>query len=266
MRTFIILIVSWVSCLGALTEPIIYHFPEKVQSYIRMWVDSFDETKRKDVCFFLGSSRGNASGEYIFYLHLSTGRGSGAWGGMVERSNRWVSIGSTLYPIIVDYDEIYGISCDQDLGQLGTIGKRDGLIRRSKALFHGNTIYFDLKGKHVKCIPGLKKKYFSRDKSSKEKIEYVSPRDSALIVYIIPDRKELDIAAITGDNKFIFIHRNANEIVIEPVFDGDYSGFANNSRRCVLVDTKMTPLVFDYDLLFSNNKAMSYGIQAQSPK
>lgn len=256
MRSFIVLILLWAHSVGVPVEPIIYCFPDKVQSCIQTWVDSFDETGKENLFFYLGSSGGSANEGYPFFLHLCTGRGSGEWGRMVERSNRWVRIGSALYPLLVDYDEIYGISCDQDFGQLGTLGKRDGMIRRSKTLFHGNTVYFDLKGKHVKCVPRLKKHIFSRSKSADNEVLSYYPKDSSSIIYIIPDKEELTLAATTEDYNLVFIHHEEEGISVDPVFEDKYLRYTQNSRRHVLVDTKAIPLVLNYDLLFSIENTM----------
>ena len=122
---------------------------------------------------------------------------------------------------------------------------------RSRTLFHGYTVFFDHKGKHVKCTPRMKRSLFLRDKSTENKVEYVSPRDTSSIMHILPDKEEMEVAAIAEEYKLIYIHRDKDEVVVEPVFEDDYLRFLDKTHSCVLVDTELVPLLFDYDLLFS---------------
>lgn len=251
MKSLIILIIYLLQSIGAPTEPIVYRFPVSVQSYIQTWVDSFDESGKEKLFFYLGSNHDGKNGGQTFYLHFCAERSSGEWGKMVNQSNRWVRVGSKLYPILLDYDEIYGVSCAQDLNELGTIGQRDGVVMRTRTLFHGYTVFFDHKGKHVKCSPRMRRSLFSRGKSTENKAEYVLPRDTSSIIHILLDKEEMEVAAIAEEYKLIYIHRDKDEVVVEPVFEDDYLRFLDKTHSCVLVDTELVPLLFDYDLLFS---------------
>ena len=141
MRSIFVLILVCAHSIFASAEPIIYRFPDKVQSYIESWAGAFDESEKENLFLYLGMSYVDEKGEFPFALYLCTDRGSGELGRLADRSNRWARVGSTFFPIVIDYDETYGVSYNQDLGKLGTIGQREGLVQRSRTLFHGCTVF-----------------------------------------------------------------------------------------------------------------------------
>lgn len=241
MRLIIINICLIVNFFFASAEPIIYRLPDRVTSKMHNWVESFDQDSLEQVFFRLGHTDNTQHSLYQFYLQFCEGVGYGQWGKMAERTNRFVLVGQRLFPLILDYDDLLGVSFNQDISEKYLNDNEEETIKRSTTIFHGKTIYFNLKqhsnNTRLRLQPVL---------------TTIAPRDSNFIAYVIPNTIPISyIKSIKDTSAVVFIRREGDKkIQVTVTLDGVHVFLRDETHRFAIIEKQRVPVLFDYDFLF----------------
>lgn len=244
MRLIIINICLIVNFFFASAEPIIYSLPDRVTSKMQNWVESFDQDSLEQVFFHLGHTDNTQQSLYQFYLQFCEGVGYGQWGKMAERTNRFVLVGHRLFPLILDYDDFLGVSFNQDISEICLNDSEEEAIKRSTTIFHGKTIYFNLKqhsnNTRLRLQPVL---------------TTIAPRDSNVIAYVIPNTIPIsNIKSVKDTSAVVFIRREGDKkIQVTVTSDGVHAFLRDETHRFAIIEKQKVPVLLDYDLLFFIN-------------
>lgn len=225
------------------SQPLEYQLDIKTEKKVTRWTKSLPKNIRDSIYFRIGRV---SSEENRYSISCCTFNINDRWSDLAHYSNRLLNVKGRLYPIVLDYDDSFSILLDNNASPPGSIGHRDGLVRKIWTLFHGHIVYTD------------KSPIITR-KSSANNIPERSPYSgSSRIVYYFNDQIEVGINTIDSTYQKTLEHTpflvlsssNSSTKLDYYQIDGHITNLLKRTNRYVLVDSDYVPLFLDYDRIF----------------
>ncbi len=126
------------SCYSQRQESIIYVIPDSVEILASEYIE-----KHNEYCYFVMYNNGE---NYELFIVSGDDYQDKSYSAFITNSNRKVVIDDKEYPMLFEYD--FDFSTIDKLN-IGEFGKRDGMIKRVQAIYHGYSIKFDRSGKLI---------------------------------------------------------------------------------------------------------------------
>lgn len=148
MRKIFILSILFILCqftVNAQSQKISYVFPDSVELRLNKYISNYNKKKPNKELYFL--IKKDTSGVYnLTVIPISSGSDSivVSW---LKSTNRYALIDKESYPVVFDYDFALGTPTINDIG---SIGQREGNVKRMELIAHRFTIYFRMNGKILK--------------------------------------------------------------------------------------------------------------------
>jgi hypothetical protein len=128
------------------SSKIVYIIPDSVEVAIEKQIVHLKVGSKNTLVYFLLEK--DNEGTYSLSLFCDEKKQREGLAGKISKlTNRVILINKNKYPLMLDYDFIFGTPKEK---QVGSFGSREGNIVRSTVLFHGYTIYFNKRGKIIK--------------------------------------------------------------------------------------------------------------------
>jgi hypothetical protein len=137
-RSIILLVLIYsTSIYSQEKDSIIYIFPDKVEQKLYEQMKELVSIEDYNFEFYLQTvDRDKFRLTYSCYR----GQSNNYW---VNNTNRFVLINGKRYPLILDYDSLFGTNKPKEVGEYG---HREGFILRSLFIYEGYNITFDRAG------------------------------------------------------------------------------------------------------------------------
>ena len=150
MITSILLLLCSMSIFSQEKDSIIYIFPDKVEMKLYERIQKYTSFNDLDFDFYLTRLEKDT-----FKLSLSQHNktGSGDW---VYDTNRFILINDKKYPLLLDYDSMFGTSKPNEAGAFGN--RDDGFVLRTQFIYEGYSIKFTKTGRYVSESLGIYRK------------------------------------------------------------------------------------------------------------
>jgi len=146
MKKYIIIFLVGLTFRSYSQSGIKYFVPDTVEILLEKQVRSFkNNIKDEKVYFLLGKENDNTY--HLSLIRDKSNQIDNMTAKLLKSNNRCIVIDQEQYPLIFDYDFTFGTPKET---QIGEFGKREGNIVRSNMLFHGYSIYFNMKGQVLK--------------------------------------------------------------------------------------------------------------------
>lgn len=248
-------------------QPIIFQLPNKVEKKANRWIQALTEETSRQAYFRLGVAFNPL---FDYELYCCTGLNNDTvWSRFARNSNCFLSIDNHLYPLYFDIDEYYGLDAAQVLDPPGSVGFREGLVKRQVSTFHGFRIEFKQNDTlHNSHKRGLWFRLSKRRKIVKEispTIDNHFQSKSLPIVYFISDIVETSIEYSLknreAQNAYIILsHSNGIKLLELVYFDNKDSLEFNEeiitrTNRYLLVGNDKIPIILSYVFVFGASEA-----------
>ncbi|PUZ19328.1 hypothetical protein GA0116948_1297 [Chitinophaga costaii] len=129
----------------AQSQKIWYILPDSVEVRLNRYIlTSIPKQEVQKLFFLLKRDSLNSYNITVIPLTHNTDLNIIRW---VEDSNRYVLVNKNLYPLLLDYDFIFGTP---EYNNIGEFGQREGSIKKIYLIPHRYTIYFKMNGSVLK--------------------------------------------------------------------------------------------------------------------
>lgn len=146
MKKYIIIFLVGLTFRSYSQSGIKYFVPDTVEILLEKQVRSFkNNIKDEKVYFLLGKENDNTY--HLSLIRDKSNQIDNMIAKLLKSNNRCIVIDQEQYPLIFDYDFTFGTPKET---QIGEFGQREGNMVRSNMLFHGYSIYFNMKGQVLK--------------------------------------------------------------------------------------------------------------------
>lgn len=157
-------------------------------------------------------------------------------------SDRFLLVRGKYYPLYFDYDSIFGtISKLEDIS--GTVGNRDGYTK---------TFFIDDSPSVMELFRGdvhMDYDYINTNSINSMPLIYILPGNVELALYNRCQQLEEDV--LIPRSMYLSHSYNGDTVIVPLTFDVSVL-LSRGCRRCVLIGDMLYPLLFDYDMVFSN--------------
>jgi len=146
MKNILLIAFLIIGIKGYSQSKMLYIVPDSVEVVLERKIVILKERSRNTFFYFLLSK--DSTNTYSLSLFPAKNKEEAVIGNKkLIRTNKALLINNTQYPLLLDYDFIFGTDKENQVGELGY---REGNVVRSTVLFHGFTIYFNREGKIIK--------------------------------------------------------------------------------------------------------------------
>jgi hypothetical protein len=144
--TIIIMFTCYTIVRAQEKDSIIYIFPDKVEQLLYDYIKTYINEDADSLVFHLQNNENNT-----YTLFVGGALNSDDWH---KNTNRFIMINDRSYPLIFDYDSLFGAV---KKNMIGKFGEREGNVLRSLFIIEGYNITFDKYGFEVKESWGIYK-------------------------------------------------------------------------------------------------------------